>query len=155
MLKRIFKNKGDVSLQTALIIAIVLPLFLLFNLGAYSFFSVQATNYNLNFDVGRYVSVSGCSYSRLQNMGSNGQFGNYSITVNTYSDGALGDSNHLISSQSVGTGSGGNITINCVENSQQGNTIQVITQKKVPVFGGMFPSTALKGGLYTQEAKGD
>ena len=165
MLKRRNKKKGDITRQTVLIMSVILPMFILFLLGAYAFFSVQATNYNLNFDAGRYASVSGCYLNPasdpelnqgLNNMGTNGQFSYYNITVNIYgAAGRIGDSNNLVTTAVLSTGrTGGNITVNCIDNSKQGNTIQIITEKNVPAFGGMFPNTAKRVGLYTQEAPG-
>lgn len=140
MFNKIKENLGEESLDSALIIAILFPIFLSFIIGGWAFFEAQSTANDVNFDAGRYASVFGCSYDNLQSMKNVSEFSNYTITVN---DAQIGEK-----------GTKGVIAIACADPSTKGSEIRVITQTKVGAFGTYFPNYATRSAYFTQEVSG-
>ena len=135
--KKIKLNSGEETIDTALLLAILLPIFLSFTIGGWAFFEAQSECNDINFEAGRYLSVNGCTSNNAISMHSENEFSNYTIFFND--------------NQYSATGTKGEIRISCVEPATKGTEILVSTTTNSARFGTYFPIKAARTAYFTQE----
>lgn len=136
------KNKGSLSLEATLVTSVVFIFFIVLMVGGFSLYTTQSRNVNFNFETGRYVSTTGCSLSKLQNMSTLQKFNGYEINV------TVGSNPNV----QLATGDKGKIDISCVPASTAGDEFSVITTMPVPYISDYFPQYGIRGDIYVQEA---
>lgn len=150
--KRVKSNLGEETVDTALLLAILLPIFLCFALGGWAFFEAQSEANDINFDAGRYLSVNGCTYDSMRTMSSKAEFSNYMIYNNS---GTAFQNGYALGEEYAKTKSSkGVISVVCAEHSTKGSDIKVSTSTKSARFGTYFPLTASRTAYFTQEISG-
>lgn len=140
LLNKIRNNQGDETIDTALILAIILPIFICLIVGGWSFFQAQAKTNDVNFLAGRYLSTHGCSSKVGSSMYNHSTFAGYDIIVSTpeYTPPAP-------------DGDYGTIYVFCPTDANKGSTFKVVTKTNVSSFGTFFPKTTQTSGYFTQE----
>jgi len=136
MLRKIKDNFGGAAIETIIVVMLVFPIILMFIIGGFKFFNVHSQNVNINFDAGRYVSTTGCSIDKLQDsMPGISKFNGFNIFV----DGTK-----------IQSGTKGDISITCQNNSESGDEFNVVSS--MPVYNvKFFPITSARSGNYVQE----
>ena len=136
MLRKIKDNFGGAAIETIIVVMLVFPIILMFIIGGFKFFNVHSQNVNINFDAGRYVSTTGCSIDKLQDsMPGITKFNGFNIFVN---------------GTKIQSGTKGDISITCLNNSESGDEFNVVTS--MPVYNiRFFPITSARSGNYVQE----
>lgn len=75
-------KRGATSIETVLVMAMVLPILFSFIFGGYNFYLKQADNVNLNFEAGRYFStMNACNEATLKTISSTLKYSEYSLVT--------------------------------------------------------------------------
>lgn len=134
--KKIKLNSGEETIDTALLLAILLPIFLSFTIGGWAFFEAQSECNDINFNAGRYLSVNGCNYGNTKSMGELSEFSNYTI---------------YFKGNWLHSGTKGEIRVECDYGATKGSEILVTTTTNSARFGTYFPVKAARSAYFTQE----